>query len=177
MTSRAQWLVAGDIAQRVRALRRALGWSQTQFGAAAGVRYDQVSAWEHGRARPPRGRLERLAHQQGWPIEIFADSGPWPDAQLLSTPTRPEAAVQPAMEVGPWSVGPLPADEVLALGLHDRPGLVRYLQAVWGGDPRVPTRTKMDLIAVIERMAQGQGTPLPLSFAETLRAMVRERCI
>jgi hypothetical protein len=35
----------------------------------------------------------------------------------------------------------------------------------------------MELITVIERMAQGQGTPLPGSFADTLRAMVRERCI
>ncbi|MGD0015491.1 MAG: helix-turn-helix transcriptional regulator [Bryobacteraceae bacterium] len=172
-----QWVVAGDIGKRIRALRLALGWSQTQFGNAAGVRYDQVLAWEKGRACPPRGRLERLARQQVWPIEIFADGGPSPDAQWLSALRRADAAPLPASEAGLSSLGPLPTDEVLALALHDRPGLVRYLQALWGGDPRLPTRTKMELITVIERMAQGQGTPLPGSFADTLRAMVRERCI
>ncbi len=71
-------VVASDIAGRILELRTVTGLTQDGLGELAGVNGRQVYAWEKGHAIPPRTKLERLARQQGWPVEMFVDGGPRP---------------------------------------------------------------------------------------------------
>jgi transcriptional regulator with XRE-family HTH domain len=88
------WTLATDIAERIYQLREVvLGWTQQEFGTEAGVAWGQVSAWENGHARPPRGRLERLTAKFGWPLEIFREGGPLPSEVILAKVPQPAAKV------------------------------------------------------------------------------------
>jgi len=79
----AEWSVAKDIAGRIKELRRdILGLTQPQFGDLVGVLGQQVSSWERGLATPPKSKLERLAEEQGWPLEVFAEGGPRPGTRI-----------------------------------------------------------------------------------------------
>lgn len=72
------FVVAGDIGARLASLRAALGLTQEAFAALFGRGWKQVSAWENGRARPPKVVLERACRTHGWPCGIFTEGGPWP---------------------------------------------------------------------------------------------------
>ncbi len=86
------WILASDIAERIRDLREFLGagpkgsLSQEDLGKRAGVRPSQVSQWERGVQQPSKSRLESWAEREGWPVTIFADGEPKPSETLAPTP-------------------------------------------------------------------------------------------
>lgn len=63
----------GHFAQRIRALRMALGLSQEEFGAMVGVTRQQVIRWESGRQQAPKSRLENICGLFGITQEEFWD--------------------------------------------------------------------------------------------------------
>jgi hypothetical protein len=68
------------------------------------VAWGQVSAWENGHARPPRGRLERLTAKFGWPLDIFQEGGPQPSEVILGKvpqqTAKMTATAHPARQLG-----------------------------------------------------------------------------
>ncbi len=110
------WVVAADIAARIKDLRRVLSRKpnralpQEDLGIRAGVRPSQVSQWERGVQHPSRSRLERWAEREGWPVEIFAEGGRRPSEVL--TPTANGKAPEGAGASG--SGGSLDPEEILA---------------------------------------------------------------
>jgi len=91
---RMAWTLASNIAERIYQLREVvLGWTQQEFGTEAGVAWGQVSAWENGHARPPRGRLQRLTAKFGWPIDIFQEGGPLPSEVIIARAPQPGSSV------------------------------------------------------------------------------------
>lgn len=87
------WEVASDVAQRIRDLREAVGWTQAQLAQRVNRLVGAVSKWERGVKRPPRTVLERLAKQQGWPVEIFGEGGPMPSVVIRRRPEEGAGAV------------------------------------------------------------------------------------
>ena len=78
------WVVAGDIGRRLAELRELLGEGQRDFAARFGRTWKRVSAWENGAAAPPQSALEHAAKRAGWPLEMFAEDGPYPKQALES---------------------------------------------------------------------------------------------
>jgi len=63
---------------RVRRLRRMLGMSQADLGAALGISFQQVQKYENGVNRLSAGRLQQLAHILQAPVPFFFESLPLP---------------------------------------------------------------------------------------------------
>jgi transcriptional regulator with XRE-family HTH domain len=53
-----------DISKMIRKLRTALGLTQEQFAAEAGVTYSTVNRWENGKAKPSPLALQKLEELQ-----------------------------------------------------------------------------------------------------------------
>ena len=87
------WVVASNIAERIKDLRQALGGGrrllQSDLATRAGVRTSQVSQWERGAQQPSRSRLERWAEREGWPHSIFEEGAPLPSEVLGKSQGRP----------------------------------------------------------------------------------------
>lgn len=105
------WKLAPDIAERIRELREAAGWSQTQFGAILSRHEDSISNWERGTTKPPIGVLERLCQRFGWPVAIFAKGGPRPGDVIRA-----------------------PIDAGKALGMNDEPQWAPFPSVIEKGD-------------------------------------------
>ena len=63
---------------RSRWLRRMLGMSQADLGAALGISFQQVQKYENGVNRLSAGRLQQLAHILQAPVPFFFESLPLP---------------------------------------------------------------------------------------------------
>lgn len=63
----------GHFAERIKALRTALGLSQEEFAEKVGVRRQQVIRWEKGEQRAPRARLENICGLLGITEREFWD--------------------------------------------------------------------------------------------------------
>ena len=61
------------VGQRVLALRKAKGLSQTAFGAAIGVTFQQVQKYERGTNRISAARLQMIARLLEVPVSTFYD--------------------------------------------------------------------------------------------------------
>ncbi len=111
------WILAADIAERIRDLRSVLSTgpksslSQEELGRRAGVRPSQVSQWERGVQQPSKSRLESWAEREGWPVTIFAEGSPSPSAALPSLTVGAEIRAPAGPDGAPVSSDP---DEVLA---------------------------------------------------------------
>ncbi|CAO4140450.1 helix-turn-helix domain-containing protein [Methylorubrum aminovorans] len=68
------------VGERIVALRRAKGMSQTALGMAVGVTFQQVQKYEKGANRVGAGRLQEIAQLLGVPISAFFDEGDGPVA-------------------------------------------------------------------------------------------------
>lgn len=53
-----------DISKMIRKLRTALGLTQEQFAAKAGVTYSTVNRWENGKAKPSPLALQKIEELQ-----------------------------------------------------------------------------------------------------------------
>lgn len=74
--------MASDLDQRLRALRHLYGETQKVFYKKRFDRsWKRGSAWENG-AEVPEDRLVWAIEHQGWPREIFEESGPYPTVAL-----------------------------------------------------------------------------------------------
>jgi transcriptional regulator with XRE-family HTH domain len=62
--------------ERLAALRRAAGLSQTQLAAAAGVPVGSLRQWEHGRRTPLLDAAARLAVAMGCSLDELAGIEP-----------------------------------------------------------------------------------------------------
>lgn len=88
MTTGVDRLVGG----KIRAFRKAKGWTQTNLGTALGVSFQQVQKYENGSNRVGSGRLVEIARLLDVPITGFFDdrkpkgSGHIELADLLSDP-------------------------------------------------------------------------------------------
>lgn len=69
------------IGARIRAARRARGWSQQQLADAVGAVQTTVSSWERGRTEPGRDDTVRIASKLGIPLE---------DIEQALRPDRPK---------------------------------------------------------------------------------------
>ena len=78
----ADWVVAGDIAARLKELRVCLGERQRTFAQHFGRTWKRVSAWENGLSVPPQGVLIQAAEGAGWDTAMFAEGGPYPKQAL-----------------------------------------------------------------------------------------------
>jgi transcriptional regulator with XRE-family HTH domain len=63
---------------RVRRLRRMLGMSQADLGAALGISFQQVQKYENGVNRLSAGRLQQLSHILQAPVPFFFEGLPLP---------------------------------------------------------------------------------------------------
>lgn len=86
------WEMASDIGRRLKDLRTALGWTQSDLGREVGRKsYKTISEWEAGVRAPDPDLLETLARRHGWPLAIFAEGGPmpseWVSAEGVSSET------------------------------------------------------------------------------------------
>lgn len=63
------------VGERIVALRKARGLSQTALGAAVGVTFQQVQKYERGMNRVGAGRLQEIARLLEVPISAFFDEG------------------------------------------------------------------------------------------------------
>ena len=72
------WILASDIAGRLRELLAVCGWNQQQMAERVGVRPAQVGVWLAGTQIPAKSRLAAWARREGWPQAIFEDGGPMP---------------------------------------------------------------------------------------------------
>lgn len=79
------FVVAEDIAGRLKELRHHLGEAQRPFAARFCRGWKQVSEWERGNQRPRPSVLRQAATQHGWPVEIFAAGGPRPRVAVNAT--------------------------------------------------------------------------------------------
>ena len=60
-----------QVGQRITAVRKAKGLSQTALGQAIGVTFQQVQKYEKGQNRVGAGRLGMIARQLDVPITVF----------------------------------------------------------------------------------------------------------
>lgn len=76
MRMRTKSVVEADriVGQRIHALRRAKGISQTHLGRAVGVTFQQVQKYERGTNRVSAARLRRIADLLEMPVSAFFDS-------------------------------------------------------------------------------------------------------
>jgi transcriptional regulator with XRE-family HTH domain len=61
-----------DFKDRLRALREALGLSQSELAARCGVKLDSVQNWEQGRTEPRLSALIQLAQGLGVSLDTLA---------------------------------------------------------------------------------------------------------
>ena len=61
--------------RRLRALREAKGWSQTQLGQVAGVRYQYVARLERAESEPGWMMVKKLADALGVTPDAFTKDG------------------------------------------------------------------------------------------------------
>lgn len=64
------------VGERIVALRKAKGLSQTALGTAVGVTFQQVQKYEKGTNRVGAGRLREIARLLDVPVSAFFDEGP-----------------------------------------------------------------------------------------------------
>ena len=76
-----------DIGQAIRTLRLKLGMSQAQLAERCGTSANAVSAWETGKAWPPKGTVERVCQAFGIPsayMQLAAiEEEDFPEAQRV----------------------------------------------------------------------------------------------
>ncbi len=142
------WVLASDIAERIRDLRRVLSGEpdrvvpQEELGKRAGVRPSQVSQWERGAQKPSRSRLERWAEREGWPVTIFAEGSPMPSDVLTPSASRDHETAN----------------------------------AVSGGEPAAAERTPEHILTRFYQVMAAsakQGSPLPPELATLMHGMYR----
>lgn len=63
------------VGERIVALRKARGLSQTALGTAVGVTFQQVQKYEKGTNRVGAGRLQEIARLLEVPVSAFFDEG------------------------------------------------------------------------------------------------------
>jgi transcriptional regulator with XRE-family HTH domain len=93
--------MTSDIAQRVKAIRKALGESQEAFGVVAGVNEQAVSRWENDKDEPPPKRLALLAEGYGFSPLLWEKGVPIP-ATLVNRRVN-----EPTARYGSTAVGAL----------------------------------------------------------------------
>lgn len=66
------------LGEKIRALRKQAGWTQTELGQRLGVQKNAVSKWECGRVEDvPAGKIKALAALFGVPAsQLIDDDGP-----------------------------------------------------------------------------------------------------
>lgn len=71
------------VGTRIRAARRARGWTQDALALAVGVSRSAVAQWETDRAGQVRGNLARIAEVLGMPVAALlgGESGPETESQ------------------------------------------------------------------------------------------------
>ena len=74
------WVVAHDLPDRLKGLRKVLGDTIPQFTRRFGRRRKQYYSWIKGTQQLPLGVLEEAAHAHGWPRAIFEEGGERPEA-------------------------------------------------------------------------------------------------
>lgn len=95
------WKRAGNLAERLKDLRLALGRSsgrivtQEDFGELAGVTGQSVSDWERGESLPSRSTLARLAKRVGILVSGFQEGGPMPSTMAPKAPSGPATPSEP----------------------------------------------------------------------------------
>lgn len=92
------------ISRKIKELRDASKWSQTDLAKAVGVTPNTVSRWENGTYKPKIEDLERLARTFGEPIWVFFPS----DVQV---PTEAQRMLLSA-------TGDLPAEDLEELARY-----------------------------------------------------------
>lgn len=173
---------AADVAERLKDLEEAGGFTHAELGRLAGRLVGAISEWTLGKRVPPESALERLAANLNLPISVFEDGGPMPSTLLRAAqagssgglgPSRVREAQagspggayrgevdseEPAEGPG-WQFGSqLSDDELIERMVFDRPGFTRFLQAEFR-DPRIPIVAKLKRLDFLERLARQQGKP------------------
>ncbi|MCL6563282.1 MAG: helix-turn-helix domain-containing protein [Firmicutes bacterium] len=74
---------------RIRALRRARGWTQQQLAQAAGCGQSFLSEIETGKANPTQAMLEAIAAALGVPVSQLFVEDPTPDTASAGTSAMP----------------------------------------------------------------------------------------
>lgn len=157
------WVLASDIATRIQDLRGLFGWTQTQLGDEVGRDYQQVSGWETGASKPPRGVLARLARRRGWPISIFSKDGPLPSGVLLSDGTVKE----------PTGTDGTPNADVLDMAPHRIAALVQESLDYAKAKGRDPDRVLAALLLAIASHLRNEGLPFADLMDEARRTLER----
>lgn len=163
------WKVASDIAERMKELREAAGWTQVDLAAVTGRRVAPISNWERAVSTPPRGVLERLAKGFGWPVEMFAERGPRPSSII-----RGPVAL-PSMTTAPADLGELPSlegkslAEVYRLALDDVMGWTAKR-----ADLRPAATRANQLIAAVREAALREAASLAVDRDAVERALQLE---
>lgn len=63
------------LGKHLRAMRQALGMSQTQLAGVLGVHQPMITAWERGRRWPSREQMLALAAIYNVPLELYWQDG------------------------------------------------------------------------------------------------------
>jgi transcriptional regulator with XRE-family HTH domain len=169
------WKVARNIGKRIKDLREAMGWTQGELGDQAGVAWTQVSAWENGHARPPRGRLERLAERNGWPVEIFADGGPSPKTAVSGSlmVREPGASYHaPVVDQGDWlSRGEDELEEMIRTVVRNVERTVRGMVT----DTVSVRDMQLVLCRALIRQCESAGKPVPPVLTKVYNEVIEGR--
>jgi DNA-binding XRE family transcriptional regulator len=73
-----EWVLASNIARRLKDLRQVMGWSHDDMADLVGRSPELIDDWERGKKEPPQSALKRLADEFEWSVAMFVEGGPMP---------------------------------------------------------------------------------------------------
>ncbi len=104
------------IGKRIRALREARAWTQTQFAKRIDSSKSQIVRWEHGRDMPRIDKRGAIASQLGQCVEVLFHVGPERDEAME------DRALATMLELTRNVAAPLSVQLSAAKGLRTKPG-------------------------------------------------------
>jgi hypothetical protein len=156
--------MASDLGARLRELREdVLGETQTVFGQRFKRTWKRVSAWENGQSAPPVGALIQAAREAGWPIEMFAEDGPYPK-QALEPPKRPaEASKRDRPRSGP---GRRSRDQAAARAADLEAAAARVREQIRGYEARREAPPIWQILGWVKMVEEAAGPSQPAADEE-----------
>ena len=92
MTNKSTTDVDRTVGVRIKALRKAMGVTQTELGQVIGVTFQQVQKYENGTNRIGASRLQDLAHALDVPVSsLFGEAEGTDQADVLALLVEPDA--------------------------------------------------------------------------------------